>query len=41
MKRNTLEKIFLALKNDAPALELDEGLRLAALKPLEAMMALG
>lgn len=38
MARNTLEKIFLALLNDAPRIELPEQLRLAALKPLERML---
>lgn len=41
MKRNTLEKMYLALRDLKPALEMDEPLRLAALKPLQAMMALG
>jgi quinolinate synthase len=41
MKRNTLEKVYLALRDLQPRIELDEGLRLAALKPLERMMALG
>lgn len=38
MARNTLEKIYLALLNDAPRIELPEPLRLAALKPLERML---
>jgi quinolinate synthase len=38
MARNTLEKIYLALINDAPRIELPEPLRLAALKPLEKML---
>lgn len=38
MARNTLEKIYLALLNDAPRIELPEQLRLAALKPLERML---
>lgn len=41
MKRNTLEKVYLALRDLQPRIELDEDLRLAALKPLERMMALG
>lgn len=41
MRRNTLEKIYLALRDMQPRLEMPEELRLAALKPLEAMMALG
>jgi len=38
MARNTLEKIYLALLNNAPRIELPEPLRLAALKPLEKML---
>jgi quinolinate synthase len=38
MALNTLEKIYLCLKNDAPALIMPEPLRLAALKPLERML---
>jgi quinolinate synthase len=38
MARNTLEKIYLALLNNAPRIELPEHLRLAALKPLEKML---
>ncbi len=41
MKRNTLEKMYLALRDMTPELTMDEGLRLAALKPLEAMLAVG
>lgn len=41
MKRNTLEKIYLALRDLSPRIEMAEELRLAALKPLDAMMALG
>lgn len=38
MARNTLEKIYLCLRNDAPAITVPEELRLAALKPLERML---
>jgi quinolinate synthase len=38
MARNTLEKIYLTLLNNAPRIELPEPLRLAALKPLEKML---
>jgi quinolinate synthase len=38
MARNTLEKIYLCMKNDAPRIEIPEPLRLAALKPLERML---
>lgn len=40
MKRNTLEKVYLALRDMAPEITLDEELRLAALKPLEKMFEL-
>jgi quinolinate synthase len=38
MARNTLEKVYLALLNNAPRIELPEPLRLAALKPLQKML---
>ena len=38
MKLNTLEKLYLALRDERPAIELDEALRLAALKPIERML---
>ena len=38
MALNTMEKIYLALLNNAPRIELPESLRLAALKPLERML---
>jgi quinolinate synthase len=41
MRLNTLEKIYLALRDLEPRIEMDEDVRLAALKPLAAMMALG
>ncbi|HJW10065.1 MAG TPA: quinolinate synthase NadA [Holophagaceae bacterium] len=41
MKLNNLEKLYLALRDLKPAIELEEGLRLKALKPLERMLALG
>ncbi|TAN57466.1 MAG: quinolinate synthase NadA [Magnetospirillum sp.] len=40
MALNTLEKIYLALVNGAPRIELPESLRVAALKPLSRMMDL-
>ena len=40
MRLNTLEKLYLALRDLDPRIELDEALRLAALKPLERMLAL-
>ncbi|HXP96569.1 MAG TPA: quinolinate synthase NadA, partial [Telmatospirillum sp.] len=38
MAKNTLEKIYLCLLNNAPRIELPEELRLAALKPLQRML---
>jgi quinolinate synthase len=40
MALNTLEKIYLALVNEAPRLEMSEDLRLRALKPLQRMLEL-
>jgi quinolinate synthase len=40
MRRNTLEKIRDALRDLSPRIEMDEGLRIAALAPLERMMSL-
>ena len=41
MKLNTLEKIYLALRDLRPRIEMPEELRLRALRPLERMLALG
>jgi quinolinate synthase len=41
MKRNTLEKIYLCLRDLRPRIELPEALRQRALLPLERMLALG
>jgi quinolinate synthase len=38
MKLNTLEKLYLCLKHEAPELHMDEEIRLAALKPIERML---
>ncbi len=38
MELNTLEKVYLALRNDAPRLQMPEDLRLRALKPLQRML---
>ncbi len=38
MELNTLEKLYLAMVNEAPAIEIPETLRLAALRPLEKML---
>jgi quinolinate synthase len=40
MRRNTLEKVYMALKRRRPEITLDEDLRLRALLPIERMMAL-
>ncbi|MFN0204931.1 MAG: quinolinate synthase NadA [Planctomycetota bacterium] len=40
MKRNTLEKVYLALRDLQPRIEIKESLRLAALKPLERMLSI-
>jgi quinolinate synthase len=39
MKRNTLEKVHLALRDLVPEITMPEDLRLAALKPMERMLA--
>ena len=39
MKLNTLEKLYLALRDLQPAIDVPEDTRLAALKPLERMLA--
>lgn len=41
MKLNSLEKIYLCLRDLKPSIELDEELRTRALRPLERMLALG
>ena len=38
MKRNTLEKIYLCMEYELPEIEMDEELRLAALKPIKRML---
>jgi quinolinate synthase len=40
MAKNTLEKIYLALVNNGPRIEIDEELRVQALTPLEKMLSL-
>lgn len=40
MKRNTLEKLYLCMKYELPAIKIDEELRLKALKPIERMLEL-
>lgn len=41
MKLNTLEKLYLCLRDLRPEITMDENLRVQALKPLERMLALG
>jgi quinolinate synthase len=41
MRMNTLQKVYLALRDLEPRIEMDESLRVAALAPMERMMALG
>ena len=38
MALNDLDKLYLAMKNEAPRIEMPEGLRLAALAPLKKML---
>jgi quinolinate synthase len=40
MKLNTQEKLYLCMKNEVPALTMDEDLRLAAKKPIDRMLEL-
>jgi quinolinate synthase len=41
MKLNSLEKLYLCLRDLQPEIKLDEQVRVQALKPLERMLALG
>jgi quinolinate synthase len=38
MKRNTLEKVYIALKYEQPEILMDEELRLKAKKPIDKML---
>jgi quinolinate synthase len=40
MRLNTMEKLYLALRDLKPAIEMTEDLRLAALRPIERMLEL-
>jgi quinolinate synthase len=40
MRLNTLEKVYLAMKNRSPEIILDETVRLAALRPMQRMLAI-
>ena len=41
MKLNTLEKLYLALRDLRPEIQLDEAVRIRALRPVQRMLALG
>jgi quinolinate synthase len=38
MKMNTLEKLYLCLKNEKPEILVDEEIRVKAVKPIERML---
>jgi quinolinate synthase len=38
MKRNTLEKIYLCMEYELPAIEMEESIRIAAKKPIDRML---
>jgi len=40
MRLNTIEKLYLCMKHEAPEITMDEQLRLRALAPIEKMMAM-
>jgi quinolinate synthase len=40
MRLNTLEKVYLALKNKTPEITIPESIRIRALKPIEKMLAM-
>jgi quinolinate synthase len=40
MRLNTLEKLYLAMKNRTPEIKISESIRLAALKPIQKMLAM-
>jgi quinolinate synthase len=40
MRLNTLEKLYMALRDMKPEIHMDEALRLAAKKPLDRMLDL-
>jgi quinolinate synthase len=41
MRLNTLEKLYLALRDLSPRVEVEEGIRVRALAPIRRMLALG
>ena len=38
MRLNTIEKLYLCLKHEAPEINLDEAIRIRALQPIEKML---
>lgn len=40
MRLNTLEKLYLAMRNKTPEIELSEAIRVAALRPIQKMLAM-
>jgi len=40
MRKNTLEKLYLCLRDLQPRIEIDAGLRVRALRPIERMLEL-
>ena len=40
MRLNTLEKLYLAMKNKSPEITMPEDVRIAALQPIERMLAM-
>ena len=38
MKRNTMEKLYLCLRDRTPEITINEALRLRALRPIERML---
>jgi quinolinate synthase len=40
MRLNTLEKLYLAMKNKTPEITLPEDISAAALKPIQKMLAM-
>ena len=40
MRLNTIGKLYLCLKHEAPEITMEESLRLSALKPIERMLSM-
>ena len=40
MRLNTLEKLYLAMKNRTPEITMSEDIRLAALRPMQRMLGM-